>query len=190
MFTYKQESPYVSPRPHREMFLQMIWQYVWFLFCMWTPKPFNAWRLFWLRLFGAKLFGKPFVHPLALVHVPWLLIMHDRSALGERATVYSLGEVELKARSTVAQEAYLCAATHRFDDANLALTVGKITIGEDAFVCARAFIMPGIEIGAGTVIGAGSVVTKDVSDWTIAAGNPCKPIKPRIIRSRKRSMSD
>ena len=76
---------------------------------------------------------KPFVHPLARIHVPWLLTMHDRSTLGERATVYSLGEFELKSRSTVAQEVYLCAATHQFDDANLPLQVGKITIGEDAF---------------------------------------------------------
>ena len=76
----------------------MLWQYVWALFCLWTPKPFNPWRLFWLRLFGAKLYGAPFVHPLARIFVPWNLTMHDRSALGERANAYSLGEIELKAQ--------------------------------------------------------------------------------------------
>jgi len=179
---YKQESPYLSPRPTNEVLRQMIWQYIWVLFCLWTPKPLNGWRLFWLRLFGAKLYGKPFVHPLARILVPWNLTMHDRSALGERANAYSLGEIELKARSTIAQEAYLCSATHQFDLATLPLVTSKITIEEDAFLGARAFIMPGVTVGKGTVIGACSVVTKDVPDWTIAVGNPCRPISQRIIK--------
>ena len=181
MFTYEQKSPYISPRPKSELFKQMLWQYSWLLFCIWTPKPLNNWRLLWLRLFGAKIYGKPFVHPLARIAVPWHLTMHDRSTLGERANAYSLGEIELKARCTVGQEAYLCAATHQFDSPNLPLVTGKITIGEDAFLGARAFVMPGVNIGTGTVIGAGSIVTKDVADWLIVAGNPCKVIKQRII---------
>jgi putative colanic acid biosynthesis acetyltransferase WcaF len=182
MFTYKQESAYQSPRGPQEILLQMIWQYSWILFCIWTPKPLNPWRLFWLRLFGAKLHGKPFVHPLARILVPWNLTMHDRSALGERAHVYSLGEIELEARSTVAQEVYLCAATHQFDVASLPLVTGKITVGEDAFLGARAFVMPGVTIGKGAVVGACSVVTKDVPEWTIAAGNPCKAIGQRVMK--------
>ncbi len=181
MFTYEQKSPYVSPRPKGELIRQAIWQYCWLLFCIWTPRPLNRWRLLWLRLFGAKLHGKPFVHPLARIAVPWNLTMHDRSTLGERANAYSLGEIELKARCTVGQEAYLCAATHQFDSPNLPLVTGKITIGEDAFLGARVFVMPGINIGAGSVIGACSVVSRDVSDWTIAAGNPCQAIKPRVL---------
>jgi acetyltransferase-like isoleucine patch superfamily enzyme len=59
------------------------------------------------------------------------------------------------------------------------LTVAKITIGEDAFVGARAFVLPGVKIGARAVVGACSVVTKDVPDNVIAAGNPCRVIRPR-----------
>lgn len=175
----------MSPRPVGELILQVAWSYLWMLLCAWTPKPFNGWRLFWLRLFGAQLHGKPFVHQLARIQLPWNLIMHDRSALGERANAYSLGTIELKARSTVAQEAYLCAATHDFENPNLPLKVGKITIGEDAFLGARTFVMPGITIGDGAVIGACSVVTRDVPSWIIAAGNPCKPLKKRIVSGSK-----
>jgi putative colanic acid biosynthesis acetyltransferase WcaF len=185
LFTYQQESAYLSPRSLRELILQLLWRYVWIIFCVWTPKPLNRWRLFWLKIFGAKISGLPFVDPLARIHVPWNLTMHDRSALGERANAYSLGKIELKERCTIAQEAYLCSATHRFDLPNLPLVVGKITIGADAFLGARAFVMPGITIGYGTVIGACSVVTKDVPDWTIAAGNPCKPIGKRTISAPK-----
>ena len=181
MHTYEQNSAYESGRPIGERLLQIIWEYIWGIVCVWTPKSFNPWRLFWLRLFGAKLYGTPFVHQRARILAPWKLTMHDRSCLGDRSNAYTLGEIELKARSTIAQEAYLCAGTHKFDDLSLPLQTAKITVGEDVFVGARAFVMPGISIGDGAIIGACSNVTSDVPPWMIAAGNPCKPIRKREI---------
>jgi putative colanic acid biosynthesis acetyltransferase WcaF len=157
----------------------VLWEFCWFLFCSWTPKPLNEWRLFWLRVFDAKIDGKPFVHQRARIAVPWNLTLHDRACLGDRANAYSLGEIEIGARATVAQEAYLSSASHDFADPALPLTTAKITIGEDAFVGARVFVLPGVRIGARAVIGAGSVVTKDVPDGVVAAGNPCRVLKPR-----------
>jgi len=60
------------------------------------------------------------------------------------------------------------------------LTVAKITIGEDAFLGARVFVMPGVGIGARAIVGACSVVTRDVPDDTIAAGNPCRVLRSRL----------
>lgn len=107
--------------------------------------------------------------------------MHDRSALGEGAIAYSLGEIELHARCTVAQGVYLCGATHEFNDLNLPLVVAKITVGEDAFIGARAFIFPGVVIGTGALVGACSVVTRDVPPWMVVVGNPGKVIRRREI---------
>ena len=149
------------------------------LFCVWTPKPLNEWRLFWLRVFDAKIDGTPFVHQRARIAVPWNLILHDRACLGDRANAYSLGEIEIGARATIAQEVYLSAGTHDFSQPDLPLVAGRITIGEDAFIGARAFVLPGITIGARSVIGACSVVTKNVPEDVVAAGNPCRVIKPR-----------
>src|SRR5438552_8769825 len=105
--------------------------------------------------------------------------MHDRACLGDRANAYSLGEIEIGARATIAQEVYLSSGTHDFNRLEMPLVADKITIGEDAFIGARAFILPGVKIGARSVIGACSVVTKDVPENVVAAGNPC-----RVIRSR------
>lgn len=54
--------------------------------------------------------------------------------------------------------------------------IGKIKIGNTVHVGARSIIMPGVTIGDNCIIGAYSVVTKDVPDNTIVAGNPAKPI--------------
>ncbi|MDT0607116.1 sugar O-acetyltransferase [Croceitalea rosinachiae] len=53
-----------------------------------------------------------------------------------------------------------------------------ITIGEDVWIGGNVTICPGITIGNRSVIGAGSVVTKDIPEDVFAAGNPCKMIKP------------
>lgn len=119
------------------------------------------------------------MHQRARIAIPWNLTLHDRACLGDRANAYSLGEIEIGARATVAQEVYLSAASHDFNDPAMPLTIAKIVIGEDAFLGARAFILPGVRIGARAVVGACSVVTKDVPDNVIAAGNPCRVIRPR-----------
>ena len=174
--SFAQESPW----PARDRALRLLWQFCWFFFCRWTPKPANAWRIFWLDLFGARIEGKPFVHQRARIEIPWHLTLHDRACLGDRANAYTLGEIEIGARATVAQEVYLSTGSHDFSHPALQLVTAKITIGEDAFIGARAFVMPGVKIGARSVIGACSVVTRDIPENVIAAGNPCRVVRPRV----------
>ncbi len=139
-------------------------------------KPLNGWRLFWLKLFGAKLYGVPFVHQRARIQIPWNLTMHDRACLGDRANAYSLGPIEIRAHATIAQEAYLCTGTHDFADRELPLMVSPIVVGENAFIGARAFIFPGVTIGKNAVVGACAVVTRDVPDGVVVAGNPARSL--------------
>ena len=177
--TYEQESAYVSPWSLREKIGRLAWELVWAALCVWTPKPLNPWRLFWLKRFGAKIEGKPFVHARARIQVPWNLTLHHRSCLGDRANAYSLGKIELGEGSTVAQEAYLCTGTHDFSHSSLRLQVAKISIGRHAFINARAFLMPGVIVGDGAIVGACAVVTRDVAPSMIVAGNPAKEIGRR-----------
>ncbi len=178
--TVKQEQErYGSPWGTSDRLMRLVWEFCWAVLCSWTPKPLNAWRLFWLRAFGAKIHGTPFVHQRARIAIPWNLTLHDRACLGDRANAYTLGEIEIGAGATVAQEVYLSTGSHDFTQPGLPLTTGKITIGEEAFLGARVFVMPGITIGEGSVIGAGAVVTKNVPPHVFAAGNPCKVLRPR-----------
>jgi len=73
----------------------------------------------------------------------------------------------------------LSAGTHDFSRRAQPLLVAKITVGEDAFLGARTFVMPGVSIGRRALIGACSVVTRDIEPNVIAAGNPCRVLKVR-----------
>ena len=174
-----EQERYGSPWSGGERAMRVLWGFTWTILCSWTPKPANAWRLFWLRLFGAKIHGTPFVHQRARIEIPWNLTLHDRACLGDRANAYSLGEIEIHEGATVAQEAYLSTGSHDFSAPNMPLVTAKITIGPDSFIGARAFVMPGITIGARSIIGACSVVTRDVPESSVAAGNPCRVSRTR-----------
>jgi len=170
--------PVQSPWTVRQRVCMLCWEYAWLLLCAWTPKPLNPWRLLILRGFGARLHGRPFVHQRARIALPWNLTLHDRACLGDRTNAYSLGEIEIHEGATVAQEVYLCTGTHELSNPTLPLQTAKITIGAHAFIGARAFLLPGVSIGEQAVIGACSVVTRDVAAGATVAGNPA-----RLLRS-------
>ena len=123
----------------------------------------------------------PFIHSTARIQIPWNLTMKHRACLGERANAYSLGKIDIQEGATIAQEAYLCTGTHDFNDPTLQLITKPITIGKNAFIGARALILPGVCIGDWAIVGAMSVVSKDVPDHQIVAGNPAKKIRERAI---------
>jgi putative colanic acid biosynthesis acetyltransferase WcaF len=175
----EEQERYGSPWGVSERAMRVIWGLCWTVLCSWTPKPANPWRLFWLRLFGAKLHGTPFVHQRARIEIPWNLTLHDRACLGDRAHAYSLGQIDIREGATVAQEVYLSTGSHDFSSPNIPLVTAQITVGPDVFIGARAFVMPGITIGARSIIGACSVVTKDVPEDSVAAGNPCRVQRQR-----------
>lgn len=177
-----QRDAYSSPWSLADRARFALWQLVRLLLFRPTPKFFSPWRVFLLRLFGARMKGRPFVSASARIRIPWHLEMHDRACLGEEAEVYNLGPVVLGARCTIAQHAYLCAGSHDLSSERLPLLVGPIRVGEDAFVGARALVLAGVRIGPGAVVGAGAVVTRDVPAWKIAAGNPCRVVKDRTFR--------
>lgn len=71
---------------------------------------------------------------------------------------------------------------------NSAFEYGKeVTIGDNVWLGGNTVVCPGVNIGNNVVIGAGSVVTKDIPDWSIAAGNPCRVIR-KITEDDRRKL--
>lgn len=148
-----------------------------------SPRPFWGWRTLLLRSFGATIGHDVRVHPTARITIPWHLTIGDQTAIGDHAILYALGPIHIGARVTVSQNAHLCAGTHDFEGADMALIKSEITIGDDVWLCADSFVGPGVTVADGAVLGARGVAVRDLPAWIIAGGNPATPIRERKRRA-------
>lgn len=94
---------------------------------------------------------------------------------------YLDGRVPLKIGNNVNVSHYTLIQTLTHDPQNpdFVCVEGPVTIGDHAWIGARAIILPGVTIGEGAVVAAGAVVTRDVAPYTIVGGNPARLIKER-----------
>ncbi len=147
-----------------------------------TPKRLgNPWRLWLLRRFGATIHGDALILPTCHILIPANFEIYDGSAVGDDVEIYNYGKVTIGSMTVISQGTYLCTGTHDYTRTDMELIWAPITIGDNAWVAAGAFVAPGVTIGSGAVIGARSVVTKDMPPWMVCAGNPCRPLKPRVL---------
>jgi putative colanic acid biosynthesis acetyltransferase WcaF len=147
-----------------------------------TPKRLgNRWRVALLRCFGATIDGWPLILPSVRILQPWQLRIGRGGMIGAHAELYNYALITIGADTVISQDCCLCTGSHDHTDPTFPLIWSPITIGSGCWLAARSFVMPGVSIGDGTVIGACSVVTRAVAGWSIAAGNPCKVLRPRIM---------
>lgn len=149
------------------------------------PRPLYAPRRILLRVFGAKIGRKVNIANTATIYFPWNLEIGDWSAIGEHAYIYNLGRIVIGGKATVSQRAHLCAGTHDYRDPALPLLTPPVEIGTQAWICADAFVGPGVTVGEGAVVGACAVVTGHVDPWSVVAGNPAREVRKRIMKERK-----
>jgi putative colanic acid biosynthesis acetyltransferase WcaF len=149
------------------------------LFVRPTPQYMFGWRRLALILFGAKIGNHVLIRPGVRVTYPWNLAIGDYVWIGDDATLYSVAELSIGSHSVVSQEAYLCAGTHDYRDVSFRFVSAPIRIAGECWIGARVFIGPGVKVGHAAVIGAGSIVMKDVDAATIVAGNPAKLVGRR-----------
>jgi putative colanic acid biosynthesis acetyltransferase WcaF len=133
-----------------------------------------------LRTFGARVGAQVHIYPTVRIAIPWNIDVGISAAVGDRANLYALGPIKIGARTTISQGAHLCAGSHDWHDAAMPLLKLPITIGEDCWVCADAFIGPDVLIGDNAIVGARAVVMKNVPPNVVGHGNPFRVVKARI----------
>jgi putative colanic acid biosynthesis acetyltransferase WcaF len=135
-----------------------------------------------LRRFGACVDPGVVIKPRVQITFPWRLRIGANSWLGEECYILNLAPVTIGANVCVSQRAFLCTGSHDWSDATFRLITKPIHVEDGAWICANAFVSPGVTVGRNAVILAGSVVTQDMPADMICQGNPCRPIKRRHIR--------
>jgi len=166
----------------KNQLVRFIWGIAWLIFARPLPRSvFNGWKLFLLRIFGAKIKKHAVVYSSAVIYMPWNLEMDEYSCLGPDVDCYNVDKIIIGAQVIVSQKTYLCSASHDISKSNMPLISAPIIIEDQAWIAADVYIGMGVTIGRGAVVGARSSVYKNVEPWTVVGGNPAKFLKMRVI---------
>ena len=170
------------PYPLRDYVRRILWNLIRRTLFRWSfPRAFR-WRRWLLKRFGARLGDTAFIRKGAWIWHPWLFEMGEHSTIADGVVIYNLGPVTIGNHSVLSHDTYVCAGTHDYTQCNLPLLRPPIHIGSGVWIAMQAFIGPGVTIGDNAVIGARAVVVKDIPPDVVAAGNPARVIKPRLMR--------
>jgi putative colanic acid biosynthesis acetyltransferase WcaF len=175
-----QKDPFLEPNfSLQNRALRLLWGITYILLFRYSPRPFHAWRSFLLRCFGAAIGKQCHIYPKATIWAPWNLICEDVATIADEAIIYNVASVFLGSHAIVSQQAYLCSASHDYQNPNFPLIAAPIRIGAYAWVCARATVQMGVTLGEGAVLGLGAIATKNLESWSVYAGIPAIKIKQR-----------
>jgi len=159
-----------------------IWTIAYFLFFRFTPIFFFRYRACILRAFGAQVDMSARVYPSASIWSPKNLLLGKGVTIGPKVKLYNQGHITIRKNAIISQDVSICASTHDYNQSVHPLVLAPVEIGASCWICAEAFIGPGVCLGEGAVIGARTVQINDAEAWFVYGGNPSIKIKRRKLR--------
>jgi putative colanic acid biosynthesis acetyltransferase WcaF len=172
--------PYLRPAfSASDRIRRLIWNICWAVLYRFSPRPLHGWRAMLLRLFGATMGPDCHFYPGSKIWAPWNLVCAEQVTAADGVEIYNPAPLILGSHAILSQGAYLCGATHDYDDPGFPLLAYAMQVGAYAWVCARASVAPGVQVGEGAVLGLGSVATRNLEAWTVYAGAPAVKVKER-----------
>ena len=116
------------------------------------------------------------------------IVIGDHSRIGLGNTV--IGPVTIGNKVNLAQNVVVSGLNHNFEDvsktiAGQGVSTKHVAIEDDVWVGANSVILPGVKIGRHVVVGAGSVVTKDIPAYCLAVGNPARIVKQYDVEKKQ-----
>ena len=169
----------VTPYPKAVVIRRWLWLFVQSTLFRWSPRPWHGFRAALLRAFGSDITGPVVIFPSARVVFPWKLSLAPRTMVGPHVHLYNLAPIRLEYGANISQYSHLCAGTHDFMRWTMPLIAQPIVIGRNAWLGADVFVGPGVTVGELCVVGARSVVVKNLPPRKICVGSPCRPVKDR-----------
>lgn len=131
--------------------------------------PMNV-RVGVLRLFGARIARNARIRHRVRIHWPWKLVVGENSWIGEGTWILNLEPVNVGSNACISQDVLLCTGSHDRTSVTFEFDNGPIVIGDGAWICARATVLRGVTVGNCSVVGAGSVVSRDVPERQVILG--------------------
>jgi putative colanic acid biosynthesis acetyltransferase WcaF len=147
------------------------------LFNSWLPG--SAWRVAFLRLFGAKVGRAVVIKPHVRIKFPWKLSIGDFSWIGEQAWIDNLAEVQIGSHCCISQGVYLCTGNHRWDRDSFDLEASPISIKDHCWIGAMSKVGPGVVVNEGAALLMGGVASMNLESWSIYGGVPAQLIRER-----------
>ena len=145
--------------------------------------PFSGFKVFLLRLFGAKIGKGVVIKPSVNIKYPWLLSIGDYSWIGEKVWIDNLAEVRIGKNVCLSQGSFLLCGNHNYKSTTFDLQVKKIILEDGVWIGAKSTVCPGITCFSHSVLSVGSVATKNLEAFTIYQGVPAQKIRMREINS-------
>ncbi len=170
-----------SPHSSANKLGRLVWQCVSLIFFRPSPWFLHGGRRFLLRLFGARIGRGAQIMPSAKIWAPWNLTMGDHATISHGVDLYNVAAITIGKHATVSQRAFLCTATHDIDHPHMPLQTAPIEIADGAWICAEAFVHPGVTVGVDAVVAARAVVLRAVGPRQVVAGNPARHLRDRRV---------
>ena len=173
--------PYLAPQYSlANRVRRQLWNVCWALFYRASPRTAFSWRAFLLRSFGAKLGACCHFYPQSRIWAPWNLVCEDIVVVSDRAILYNPKLLYLASHAIISEDAYLCGATHDYNNPAFPVVSYPMRIGRYAWIAARACVSPGVNIAEGAVLGLAAVATRNLEPWGVYVGAPAKKVKERV----------
>jgi putative colanic acid biosynthesis acetyltransferase WcaF len=143
--------------------------------------PFSPFKVFLLRIFGAKIGKGVNIKPKVNIKYPWNLTIGDYSWIGEEVWIDNLGPISIGKSCCISQGAMLLCGNHDFKKITFDLIVKPIVLEDGAWVGAKSVVCPGVTLNQNSILAVGSVATIDLKENSIYQGNPAVKVKDRTI---------
>ncbi|PMM56110.1 hypothetical protein BCT54_22140 [Vibrio splendidus] len=145
---------------------------------------FNKIKYFLLKRVFCQLGDEVVVGKSAYIGNGLGIKIGNYSGIGDNC--YLQGPIEIGNYVMMAPEVKILTRSHKTKSLDIPMALQgevakrKVIISDDVWIGSRVIIMPGVHVGKGVIIGAGSVVTRDVSAYSIVGGVPAKLIRSRL----------
>lgn len=167
--------------PGGTAFKRLLWYCVNALFFKTSLIPSSVFKVFLLRVFGAKIGKNVIIKPCVNIKYPWFISIGNHSWIGENVWIDSLVMIKIGAHVCLSQGAILLTGSHNYKKTSFDLITKGLILEDGVWIGAGAIVNLGITAASHSVLTSGSVATTNLEPYAVYQGNPAVRIRERNI---------